>query len=50
MQFARPQKRKCEEHDIKEELTPPDKMTKAVAIISMGGWIYELQFELMDMD
>jgi hypothetical protein len=47
-QTIRPQKRKREEPEIKEESAPPKK--KAAAIISMGGRIYELEFESMDVD
>jgi hypothetical protein len=48
-QTIRPQKRKREEPDIKEESAPPSKK-KAAAIISMGGRIYELESESMDVD
>jgi hypothetical protein len=44
------QKRKQEDLNIKEELAPSDEKKKAVAIISMGGAIYELEFKLMDVD
>jgi hypothetical protein len=49
-QSVKPQKRKREEPNIREESAPPDKKKKAAAIISMGGRIYELESELMDMD
>jgi hypothetical protein len=45
---VQPQKRKREEPEIKEESAPPKK--KAAAIISMGGRIYELESESMDVD
>jgi hypothetical protein len=47
-QKVQPQKRKREEPEIKEESAPPKK--KAAAIISMGGRIYELESESIDMD
>jgi hypothetical protein len=46
----KPQKWKREEPDFKEESAPPVKMKKAAAIISIGGRIYELESESMDMD
>jgi hypothetical protein len=50
VQNVKPQKRKREEPDIKEESAFPDKKKKAAAIISMGGRIYELESESMDVD
>jgi hypothetical protein len=49
-QSVKPQKRKREEPDIKEKSTPPEKKKQATAIISMGGRIYELESESMDVD
>jgi hypothetical protein len=50
MTSVQPQKRKREGQNIKEESAPPEKKKKAAAKISMGGRIYELESELMDMD
>jgi hypothetical protein len=47
---VQPQKRKWEDQPRKVESAPPDKKKKAAAIISMGGRIYELESELMDVD
>jgi hypothetical protein len=33
-----------------EESAPPEKKKEAAAIISMGGRIYELESESMDVD
>jgi hypothetical protein len=49
-QSVHPHKRKRDEPDIKEESAPPDQKKKEAAIISMGGRIYELESELMDVD
>jgi hypothetical protein len=35
---------------IKEELSPPEKKKKAAAIIFIGGRIYELKFEPMNVE
>jgi hypothetical protein len=47
---VQPQKRKRKNPDIKEESAPPEKKKKAAAIISIGGRIYELKSESMDVD
>jgi hypothetical protein len=49
-QSIKPQKRKCDDHNIKEESAPPDKRKKGAAMISRNGRIYELESELMDID
>jgi hypothetical protein len=49
-QIIKPQKQKRDEPNIKEESAPPDKKKKVAAIISMGGRIYELECESMDVD
>jgi hypothetical protein len=47
---VKPNKWKRDEPSIKEASAPPNKKKQVAAILSMGGRIYKLECELMDVD